>query len=599
MHGNFSRDTFDRRQHFSRVLMQQGRVLLDADWNEQTAILLHHLRTLAADLIGPHGGPRDGFRISGDEDFPYDFTIAPGHYYVDGILCENDAGSDSRYTTQPDYPLRTHGKENLQPDTAYLVYLDVWERHLNHLQAKDIREVALGGPDTATRARTVHQVKVVEEPAERGTTTCGESLRALDRRRLLRARAFVRTPSEYPCVTPPQARYRGPENQLYRVQIHHGGHDEATFMWSRDNGSVVFGIRSLRGDIVTLDGLGADVRSGLKEGDWVEVVDDRSELRLRARPLVAVESVDRIKGTVRLTVPDDVDLPTFDEESTTHPMLRRWDHGVVPVEEGKWLDLEDGVQVFFEPDGHYRSGDHWLIPARTATGDVLWPRTEDGPKALPPDGIEHHYAPLARIWLDGKGVVTIQSDCRCSFDPTETMFGQVLFAENSSEVADTEALTEAAGRLRERLAANPKLRAEVRGYASLTENDPDQLSTARAEQVVGFYVGQQIPAANVFPVARGAVDPADVVPEQQRRAETVLVSGCAKRPVAHHPVRTIEGVGETFAQRLEQADITDATQVTSLTADQLTRILSAPEGRAISHHTAESIIENARRLTSG
>ena len=149
-------------------------------------------------------------------------------------------------------------------------------------------------------------------------------------------------------------------------------------------------------------------------------------------------------------------------------MLRRWDHGVVPVEEGKWLDLEDGVQVYFEPDGHYRSGDHWLVPARTATGDVLWPRTEAGPRALPPDGIEHHYAPLARISLDGKGVVTVQSDCRCSFDPTETMFGQVLFAENSADLTDAEALTEAAGRLRERLAANPNLRAEVRGYASLT-----------------------------------------------------------------------------------------------------------------------------------
>ena len=35
MPGDFSRDTFDSRNHFSGVLMQQGRVQLDADWNEQ------------------------------------------------------------------------------------------------------------------------------------------------------------------------------------------------------------------------------------------------------------------------------------------------------------------------------------------------------------------------------------------------------------------------------------------------------------------------------------------------------------------------------------------------------------------------------------
>jgi len=40
------------------------------------------------------------------------------------------------------------------------------------------------------------------------------------------------------------------------------------------------------------------------------------------------------------------------------------------------LTLADGVQIQFQksdPDGPaetYRTGDYWLIPARTATGDV-------------------------------------------------------------------------------------------------------------------------------------------------------------------------------------------------------------------------------------
>jgi hypothetical protein len=79
------------------------------------------------------------------------------------------------------------------------------------------------------------------------------------------------------------------------------------------------------------------------------------------------------------------------------------------------------VQIYFEPDGTYRTGDYWLIPARTATGDVEWPkeRDEEGnpiPEALPPHGIEHHYAPLAIISVNGDGVAV--EDCRCRFSLT-------------------------------------------------------------------------------------------------------------------------------------------------------------------------------------
>ena len=34
-----------------------------------------------------------------------------------------------------------------------LIYLDVWERHITAIEDDRIRESALGGPDTATRAK--------------------------------------------------------------------------------------------------------------------------------------------------------------------------------------------------------------------------------------------------------------------------------------------------------------------------------------------------------------------------------------------------------------------------------------------------------------
>ena len=63
-----------------------------------------------------------------------------------------------------------------------------------------------------------------------------------------------------------------------------------------------------------------------------------------------------------------------------------------------------------------RTGDYWLIPARTATGDVEWPTETDKdsqgnltivPLAKPPDGIKHHYAPVAVITVDNNGVAAV------------------------------------------------------------------------------------------------------------------------------------------------------------------------------------------------
>lgn len=65
MKGDFSRDTFHAHNHYSRVLMQQGRVQLDADWNEQAAIHAHRAMVTMADLVGPFGVPQEqpGFAI--------------------------------------------------------------------------------------------------------------------------------------------------------------------------------------------------------------------------------------------------------------------------------------------------------------------------------------------------------------------------------------------------------------------------------------------------------------------------------------------------------------------------------------------------------
>ena len=48
MKGDFTRVTFRSRNHYRGVLQQQGRVQLDADWNEQVDLQAHIDETTTA-----------------------------------------------------------------------------------------------------------------------------------------------------------------------------------------------------------------------------------------------------------------------------------------------------------------------------------------------------------------------------------------------------------------------------------------------------------------------------------------------------------------------------------------------------------------------
>ncbi|WP_404299726.1 DUF6519 domain-containing protein [Alicycliphilus denitrificans] len=67
MQGDLSRETFDPRQHYTAVRLQQGRVLTDADFNEQGDITRRRHEQLARDVIGASGAPAEGagFALSG------------------------------------------------------------------------------------------------------------------------------------------------------------------------------------------------------------------------------------------------------------------------------------------------------------------------------------------------------------------------------------------------------------------------------------------------------------------------------------------------------------------------------------------------------
>ena len=524
MKGDFSRDSFDATRHYRSVRMQQGRVQLDADWNEQSDIGEHVAEATTADIVGPCGAPENlsAFHVVTDiknltpqekklpQNVPAnplqagDFYLSAGHYYVHGILCENE--QIVAYTSQPDLsgltplPLGQYG--------VYVVYLDVWQRHITAIDDPRLREVALGGPDTATRAKTVWQVKVwyAGEGAAGDCSTDFTGLGALLAAPTgkLRARPRQEIATTDPCLVPPSAGYRGLENQLYRVEIHAGGtpfdvsagganevpvlgltgtnkvqcasslglavgnaielflpsapmnaqlafvtnvtnvnaqtieatvsseiagfkiadnprlrHVTSLFKWSRDNGSVVTAITKIDGADVSVHDLGPDDVLGFAPDQWVEISDDNVELKGLSGPLVQIATVTPGQTPkVTLKAAPGVVLGA-------NPKLRRWD-GAAAIKLNSalpglsWLELENGVQIQFA-DGTYRTQDYWQIPARAASadaesGNIQWPRDNNGPVFQAPAGIQHHYCRLAVVQVGAETITSID-DCRSLFPP--------------------------------------------------------------------------------------------------------------------------------------------------------------------------------------
>jgi hypothetical protein len=435
MKGDFTRNTFDPKKHYRGVLMQQGRVQLDADWNENLDILLHRIETETIDVIGVCGVPIHdaGFGILTTMTPALtagDFGLSKGRAYTDGILVENE--SDVAFSQQPF--VLPNPSPKITASGVYLLYLDVWQRHITALDDKEIREVALGGPDTATRVQTIWQAKVSRLGNLGQNFNCSDDIEPWPAASTgkLAARTHPGTPPVDPCDVGTGGGYKRLENQLYRVEIHKssGVTGGPTFKWSRDNGSVVVAVSEFNvggsSDKVKVTSLGRDSVLGLHELDWVEVVDDATELAGQPGTIAQIEKIDPEQLVITLSLP----ATGFDVDG--HPKLRRWDTRpeqtaaefsvTVPSGNNGYIPLEGGVEVKFEI-GTFCTGDYWLIPARTIPGkfgDIEWQQESGNPVFLETFGNIHHYCKIALLTTSGTGTalsVSLLEDCRKKFPP--------------------------------------------------------------------------------------------------------------------------------------------------------------------------------------
>jgi len=165
-------------------------------------------------IVDASGSGNDGFiwRTRAEQALPpvrlLEAGIGAGDYLLRGVNAHNPAPTGFEHQPWS----RERLPERLSTDeTAYLFYLEAWERFVSALQYPALVEPALGGPDTTARTQLVWQVRAITAP----------SLAEAQRRFESRAARYH---------SPGLARFWRPEhasgqagNQLYRVEVHDPG----------------------------------------------------------------------------------------------------------------------------------------------------------------------------------------------------------------------------------------------------------------------------------------------------------------------------------------------------------------------------------------
>ena len=448
MKGDFTRSTFRPQNGYTSVRMQQGRLQVDADWNEQADIMAYLYQSQALDMLGVAAAPRtaeqspqadvfENFRLkpvaagdelnvapgSGRRIAPgEDLKIAPGHIYIDGVLCE--LSETVTYLNQPYY---ADGKvvDLRDGKDLYLAYLDVWQRHITALDAPQIREIALASvPDTTTRLKTIWQVKLLalEEKSEGISLSLNAAKEKLKQPQKGQLQLRIDPSRQQNNL----ANEQSVGNALYRVEIHDSGaQGTATFKWSNNNGIVVSQIlQVLGGNTLVIDQQARDDAYKFSANDWVEIIDTAHELR--GEPGLLVKLTDKTTDgklvfdpatTISVESNHPVTLEDFKGASNQNIFkVRRWEgiisgptRNIIQTTNSRWIDLDDSaLQVSFPKpenlDTAYATGDYWLIPMRFGIPYLEGLNINTDPKTvltISPEGIDHSYAPLALVRYEG------------------------------------------------------------------------------------------------------------------------------------------------------------------------------------------------------
>ena len=408
MKGDFSFLAFDSEPHYTGVLHQQGRVLLDRDWNEAAAIAAQWRAAAGRDTFGdgvlavPASNTLAFKLISASSDgATVQVDLDAGRAWADGLSLALDAPSsfDASYFAPP-FQSPPAGAATIADGVRDLVVLDVWEDTVSGFQDPlNLIEPALGGPDTTERTQAFFNLKLLRLGPN---DDCSAALGLADdfgaKGKLTVSPAPVLTITG-DCPLEAGGGYTGLEHYLYRIEIADpdaaGG---ARFKWSQWNGGLVgrglFAAGAPGAGTVTLTANDQMV-------NHCGVTDFYLEALL----------FDAALGSWRITLTADATLSQDGILSLTNVLgawpalapasgfFRLWNGmaaiAAFPPGGPNPVELKDGIRLEFDPataaNANYQPGDYWTFPVRASDAAFeppVWPAN------APPQGMQHHRVAL-------------------------------------------------------------------------------------------------------------------------------------------------------------------------------------------------------------
>jgi Family of unknown function (DUF6519) len=446
MAGDRARVSYDPSRKWRGLIAQQGRVTVEADWNEAAMIADERDRKVALDVIGRFATPDRGYAVTAvaheddDDDRPAlrHLAVGRGTLYLGGERL--DLNERVHCHDQPDWldhstdPFRERHDREVRHE---LVYLLAAEQEVSAVEDPALADVALGGPDTMQRRRILQ--RFMRCRSESGL--CEDSWEALERslsghglifdRPTMRARSAARLKVSF--SHPPagsgaadRGGYEGADNQMIRVMVTRIDREtgDPTIVWGYDNASFLYRVRNAAagadGTALTLASAPPDSYHYPQHGQAVELLRDAVKLTdgaYIASPagLVTPVTVPYAPAAKTLSVaahptePGDYLNEYLDDDRTPKPYLRVWQE-TMPAPPGTAVPLGDtGICVTLTSAEGFHIGDFWHFAVRPAQRTIVYPeRYIDAPQ--PPDGPRIWACPLAVVtWDEDKDDLTASS----------------------------------------------------------------------------------------------------------------------------------------------------------------------------------------------
>ncbi len=441
MPGDRARVSYDPSRKWRGVVAQQGRVTVEADWNEAAAIGEERDRQVTLDVVGPVGTPDGGYAVTavpatGQAPATGDLTIGPGTLYLRGERLDLD--QPVTYSTQPDWldcstdPLwTTPAVPTADVATHELVYLLASEQEVSAVEDPALADVALGGPDTMQRQRILqHFVRQPSQSAacdgasqELESSLAGQGLRfdaasmRVESATTLQVSFTDPTGATGPCQPVATGGYLGAENQMIRVMVTGVERGAPTIAWGFDDASFLYRLTAATCDSasgntkLTLGSAPVDSYHSPAAGQAVELL--RGAVQLTPTDYIA-SPYGYVSALTAAYDPAQMQLvmsgqPPAGYLSTAPPQqlfLRVWQE-TVAAPAGQATPLGDtGVAVTLRSGGSFHPGDFWRFALRPIQPTIVYP-ARYLTAAQPPDGPRTWACPLAVLtWQDGSATAT-------------------------------------------------------------------------------------------------------------------------------------------------------------------------------------------------